>query len=135
MAAVKLARIGDGVYRVEHGDRQDTVYLAGAPGSEWAFWNGRVFHRAAEKKMIGDSPRPPSRGAHVPQALTPPMPATVIKVLVSPGAAVRKGDTLVLLEAMKMELPVRAPADATVKAVNCREGDLVQPEMTIVELE
>jgi biotin carboxyl carrier protein len=34
-----------------------------------------------------------------------------------------------------MELPIRAPGDATVKALNCREGELVQPDRTLVELE
>ena len=63
------------------------------------------------------------------------MPATVIKVLVSPGVAVQKGDTLMLLEAMKMELPIRALADATVTAVHCREGELVQPDTTLLEME
>ena len=62
------------------------------------------------------------------------MPATVLKVLVSAGAPVKKGDTLVILEAMKMELPLRAPADATVAAVHCREGELVQPDTVLVEL-
>jgi 3-methylcrotonyl-CoA carboxylase alpha subunit len=61
------------------------------------------------------------------------MPATVIKVLVAPGVAVRKGDTVVVLEAMKMELPIRATSDATVKAVHCREGELVQPDAVLVE--
>jgi biotin carboxyl carrier protein len=50
------------------------------------------------------------------------------------GARVKKGETLVILEAMKMELPLRASADATVTAVGCREGELVQPETVLVEL-
>jgi biotin carboxyl carrier protein len=62
------------------------------------------------------------------------MPATVLKVLVAVGARVKKGETLVILEAMKMELPLRASADATVTAVCCREGELVQPETVLVEL-
>ena len=61
------------------------------------------------------------------------MPATVIRVNVQPGDPVKKGDVIVLLEAMKMELPLRAPADATVSAVNCREGELVQGEAVLVE--
>jgi len=40
-----------------------------------------------------------------------------------------------LLEAMKMELPVRAPADGRVTAVNCRAGELVQPDRSLIELE
>jgi biotin carboxyl carrier protein len=62
------------------------------------------------------------------------MPATVLKVLVAVGARVKKGETLVILEAMKMELPLRASVDATVTAVGCREGELVQPETVLVEL-
>ena len=63
------------------------------------------------------------------------MPATVLKVLVTPGAKVKKGDTLIILEAMKMELPLRAPGDATVTAIGCREGELVQADAILVELE
>jgi glutaconyl-CoA decarboxylase len=62
------------------------------------------------------------------------MPATVLRINVKPGDAVKKGDVLVLLEAMKMELPIRAAADATVAAVHCREGELVQPDTPLVEL-
>ena len=46
-----------------------------------------------------------------------------------------RGDTLVILEAMKMELPIRADADGTVTSVNCKAGDLVQPDMPLIELE
>jgi biotin carboxyl carrier protein len=48
---------------------------------------------------------------------------------------VRRGDVLMVLEAMKMELPVRAPADGTVARVNCREGELVQPGEALAELQ
>jgi pyruvate carboxylase subunit B len=63
------------------------------------------------------------------------MPATVRRINVEPGATVKKGDTLLVLEAMKMELPVRAPVDGTVTSVSCREGDLVQAGVVLVELE
>lgn len=68
-------------------------------------------------------------------AFTPPMAATVVRVLVKPGDAVHNGDTLVALEAMKMELPIRAPRDGVVRAVNCQPGDLVQPGVILIELE
>jgi 3-methylcrotonyl-CoA carboxylase alpha subunit len=48
---------------------------------------------------------------------------------------VRKGDVVVLLEAMKMELPIRALADGIVAAVHCREGDLVQADAPLVEMQ
>ena len=52
----------------------------------------------------------------------------------SRGISVRQGDPLVALEAMKMELPIRAPRDAVVAAIRCEEGQLVQPGNAIVEL-
>jgi acetyl/propionyl-CoA carboxylase alpha subunit len=80
-----------------------------------------------------DAPRRRSARGSAGHGLVAPMPATVIKILVAPGQSVKKGDTLVVLEAMKMELPIRAPADATVAAVCCREGDLVQADVALVE--
>jgi biotin carboxyl carrier protein len=61
------------------------------------------------------------------------MPATVVKVNVQPGDAVKKGAIVVVLEAMKMELPVRALGDGVVSTVSCRQGDLVQADATLVE--
>ena len=125
-----IVRIGSGVYRVEIDGRAEVVYVAGQPGSRWAFWNGRVFRQSIEAP-VGE-PGQARRDTH--QKLSAPMPATVLKVLVAAGAHVKKGDTLVILEAMKMELPLRATADATVSAVRCREGELVQPDAVLVEL-
>jgi acetyl/propionyl-CoA carboxylase alpha subunit len=128
---ISVTRLAAGVYRVEHDGRADVVYVAGISGDRWAFWNGHVF-----RGSFG-APPPTARrssGTTGAQLLTAPMPATVIKVLVEPGAAVKKGDTLVLLEAMKMELPLRALSDATVTAVHCRERELVQPDTVLVEL-
>ena len=134
----RVTRIGPGVYRVNRSDEddgggndgRDIVYVAGSPGQTWAFWNGRVFRPGSPADQPG---RPRVPGAI--QALTSPMPATVVKVLAVPGQTVRSGDTLVIVEAMKMELPVRATSDATVKAVRCREHEVVQADQTLVELE
>jgi 3-methylcrotonyl-CoA carboxylase alpha subunit len=63
------------------------------------------------------------------------MPATVIGIPVKPGDRVSRGQTLVLLEAMKMELPLRASGDGIVRAIHCREGELVQPGANLVEIE
>ena len=66
-------------------------------------------------------------------ALIAPMPATVIRVKIKVGDTVKKGDVVVVLEAMKMELPLRALGDGIVSSVACREGDLVQADATLVE--
>ena len=68
-------------------------------------------------------------------ALAAPMPATVIAVNVTPGQQVTRGDVLVTLEAMKMELAIKAPRDGRVRTIACRAGELVQPGVPLVELE
>jgi biotin carboxyl carrier protein len=134
----RVTRIGPGVYRVNRSDGDDSaedgghdiVYVAGPRGDTWAFWKGRVFRPSP----LTDQPGRP-RVPRATQALTSPMPATVVKVLAVPGQTVKSGDTLVIVEAMKMELPVRAQSDSVVKAVRCRERDVVQADQTLVELE
>jgi biotin carboxyl carrier protein len=54
------------------------------------------------------------------------MVANVWKVLVTAGATVTAGETLVILESMKMEIPVEAPVAGTVTTVNVEEGGVVQ---------
>lgn len=125
-------RIGPGRYLVSHEGRHETVYVAGPIGRRWAFWNGRLFRE--ETFLDAVTARRAGRHGGL-QPITAPMPATVLKVLTSPGQSVAKGDTLVIVEAMKMEMPLRASADATVTAVHCREGELVQPDAVLVELE
>jgi 3-methylcrotonyl-CoA carboxylase alpha subunit len=63
------------------------------------------------------------------------MPGTVIRVLVAPGDRVAARETLVVLEAMKMETPLVSPYDATVRAVHAAEGDRVTGGAVLVELE
>jgi biotin carboxyl carrier protein len=92
------------------------------------FVDGEAF----ELEAVQGRRRP---GAEARGSLAAPMPATVIRVDVAPGDSVRKGDSLVILEAMKMELPVRAPADGIVKSVHCQAGDLVKAGASLVELE
>lgn len=63
------------------------------------------------------------------------MVANVWKVLVSAGAQVAAGDALVILESMKMEIPVEAPVAGTVSAVNVQEGSVVQEGDVIAVIE
>jgi 3-methylcrotonyl-CoA carboxylase alpha subunit len=91
-------------------------------------WNSGA--KAARAKLPASARRTATSAA---AALIAPMPATVIRVKVKPGDPVKKGDVLIVLEAMKMELPLRALGDGVVSAVRCREGELVQADATLVE--
>ncbi len=62
------------------------------------------------------------------------MVANVLRVEVAEGAQVAVGDTVVLLESMKMEIPVLAEAAGTVTAVKVEVGDVVQEGDVLVEL-
>lgn len=67
-------------------------------------------------------------------ALTATMPGLVLDVLVKPGDAVTKGDTLVLMEAMKMELRITAPRDGVIDKVGCAAGQVVERGALLVEV-
>ena len=63
------------------------------------------------------------------------MVANVWKVVAAAGAEVEEGDTLVILESMKMEIPVLAEEDGTVAALHVSEGDVVQEGDVLAVLE
>jgi biotin carboxyl carrier protein len=68
-------------------------------------------------------------------SLSASIPAVVSEVLVKAGDDVQQGDRLILLESMKMILPIQAPRDGRIAAVHCRPGDAVQPGVPLVTLE
>ncbi len=107
------------------------VHVAADGDTIWTFVDGVVLTAQVER---ADRPRARARGVED-GTLSAPMPATVVKVLVQPAQAVHRGQSLLLLEAMKMELPVKAPRDGQVKAIHCQQGDLVQPGVSLIELE
>lgn len=124
-----VTRIEPGMYRVEKDGRVDIVYATVSAGERWAWYDGRAFQEQAPATSATAR-----AGVEAVESLSAPMPATVLKVATAAGRSVKKGETLIVLEAMKMELPLRAPADATVKAIHCREGELVQPDTVLIEL-
>jgi biotin carboxyl carrier protein len=64
-----------------------------------------------------------------------PMPGMVLKVLVTPGQQIHKGDGLIILEAMKMENVLKAGGSATVKAIKINERTAVEKGTVLIELE
>ena len=64
-----------------------------------------------------------------------PMGGKVIDVKVNVGDAVSEGDEVVIIEAMKMELPISAEASGTVKEIKCKKGDTVEAEGVLIVLE
>ena len=73
------------------------------------------------------------QGGEAADRVVTPMPGKIIQLLVKPGEAVKKGQPLAVLEAMKMEHTLAAPADATVESVNVAQGDQVPAETVVVQ--
>ena len=117
--------------------------------------NGKVYTVETEapaapapKPVAKPAPAPKSAAAPAPKAEAPkaaaapaaglqvksPLPGSVIKVLVSEGQAVKKGDTLLTLESMKMENAIMAEQDGTVKQIAVTPGQNVMQDDLLVVL-
>ena len=129
-ARCAVAPAGPSRYRVTTPDGRVTlVSVAGKTPTVWAAAGGGTYDFDVDA-----SPRSRGGARAAASDMTPPMPATVVKVAVTAGARVEAGAPVVILEAMKMELTVRASHAGVVRAVRCAVGDLVRPGEVFVEI-
>jgi biotin carboxyl carrier protein len=63
------------------------------------------------------------------------MPGKVVKIVVKPGQAVQKGDTVLVLEAMKMENEIKASSEGVIKAIHVKEGQALDQGILMMEIE
>ncbi|WP_251495215.1 biotin/lipoyl-containing protein [Otoolea muris] len=77
------------------------------------------------------APAAPAAGS-VP--VTAPMPGKILGVKLQAGAAVKRGQVILILEAMKMENEIVAPQDGTIASINVAVGDMVEPGATLATL-
>jgi 3-methylcrotonyl-CoA carboxylase alpha subunit len=93
-----------------------------------------VLPQVTSRLVYIDPLAPAHRAADTAGKILAPMPGKVSAVLVAPGATVRRGQTLVLVEAMKMELAIIAPEEGVVAAVNVAIGALIEEGTELVVL-
>ena len=113
-------------YEVEGITRQAIVALVGADMNLYVNGNSYVFAEA--------SPFPDTQSALDPRRCVAPVAGRVTQVRAAVGAAVREGDALVCIEAMKMEMWVSAGVAGEVVAVNIAVGDQIELGSVLVEL-
>ena len=75
-----------------------------------------------------------SAGAQGSVPVTAPMPGKILGVKLQAGAAVNRGQVILILEAMKMENEIVAPQDGTIASINVAVGDMVEPGATLATL-
>ncbi len=122
----------DGGLRLKVGDKEfppSTKARTVRDGNDWhVFWNG-LYRRLSLKEEL----YAPDDGAT--GSLAAPMPGKVIRVLVETGAKVQKGEPLLILEAMKMEHTITAPANGVVREILFAAGEQVLEGAELIRLE
>ena len=88
---------------------------------------------AAAAAPVAAAPAAPKAVAGA-NSVVAPLPGSVVSISVKAGDAVKAGQQLAVIEAMKMENEILAPADGTVKAVHCSAGQAVQQGDALIEL-
>ena len=108
-----------------------TAYVSSDNARRWVTVNGQtlVLTKSSGARSRGHA------GHHTAGELTAPMPGQVRAVSVGESDPVTKGQTLLVLEAMKMEIRIHAPHDGTVKKLFVKQGQTVEREQILIEIE
>lgn len=108
-----------------------TAYVSSEDAKRWVTVNGQT--RVLTKPAAGAKRK--SAGHEHASELAAPMPGQVRAVNVSEGDSVTKGQTLLVLEAMKMEIRIQAPRDGMVMKLLVQQGQTVEREQILIEIE
>ena len=111
-------------------DGRDFQATALRRGEDWHVFCEGSYRRLALKQHAHDG-----ETEAVPGLLTAPMPGRIVKVMAQPGSKVAKGDPLLILEAMKMEHTITAPADGVIKEMHYAAGEQVLEGAELIRLE
>ena len=126
---VEILRAEDGKLDLLVDGEHVSAYVSLDGTRRWVTINGRtiVLTKQSGTKRSG------ARHDHSGE-LTAPMPGQVRAVNVCEGDTVTKGQTLLVLEAMKMEIRIQSPMDGTVSKLSVTQGQTVEREQTLIEI-
>lgn len=125
-----LELTGGGLTAVRDGGRRVPVRAARAKEKIFVWCEGETFEFSLP---VSGHPRP--HGTSADAGLRAPMPGKVLKILVQEGESVPRGQTLLVLEAMKMEHEIKAPADGRVVLLPFHVGDQVEAGVELIRFE
>lgn len=111
---------------------RERVFYGEKKGKFSFSYKGTLYSGEIQKKSSSSSNAASAGGDH---DLTAQFPGKVRKILVTDGAAVQLGDSLILVEAMKMEFSIKAPAEGCVKKILVKEGQELSPGDLFLEFE
>jgi biotin carboxyl carrier protein len=93
----------------------------------------RPAAKPASTSSRSEAPKPAAAAGGAGYKMAAPLPGTIMQIFVHQGDSVKKGDKLLMYEAMKMENNLLAETDGTITAINCRQGDnVLQGDVLIV---
>jgi biotin carboxyl carrier protein len=128
---VEILQAEDGKLDLLIDGKRITAYVSSDGPKRWVTINGQTFMLTKSSGAV----RRGHGGHHAAGELTAPMPGQVRAVNVSEGHAVTKGQTLLVLEAMKMEIRIHAPQDGMVKKLFVKQGQTVEREQMLIEID
>ncbi len=129
-----VAQISHGVFSILLGARSFTIRLA-PKGEELEVWIATERHFISVADARDRSGRQKKVAAAGPIQVRAQMPGRVIKLLVQKGAAVKAGQGLIVVEAMKMQNEMKSPKDGVVSKINVSEGDTVAAGQALLVVE
>jgi 3-methylcrotonyl-CoA carboxylase alpha subunit len=134
---VRYSVISDNqIHMVVNGDggiSQVNAYVSDGPDGKIVMING-IPYLVSDIDAQGQRTRK-GEGRSIPEQVTPPMPAVVVRLLVGEGDHVEKGQSVIVVSAMKMETTLCAPFAGKVKKVNVAVDDKVAPGQILVDIE
>jgi len=127
---VEIIRAKDGQLDLLIDGERVTAYVSSDGAKRWVTVNGQtlMLTKASGAKRRGS-------GHDQGSALVAPMPGLVRSVNVVEEETIMKGQTLMVLEAMKMEIRIQAPRDGLVKKLLVKQGQTVEREQVLIEIE
>ena len=99
--------------------------------------NGTAYEVTVEENGNAAAPvagAAPKAAAPAPKAAPAAVPGKVVKIVASVGQSVKAGDSVVIVESMKMEIPVVAPQDGTIASIDVAEGAAVENGDTLATM-